>query len=124
MEEFLKLIANCTVKNRGGTFDTRECREVTFDSGYIVGLKGGEMIGIPAYLPAQYPCLLEGLKRHMHPQIGCFGPLLGTWVHPSGAYVCVDPVVHMHSLVLALTRGRMNNQESIWDCENKKEIWL
>jgi hypothetical protein len=97
----------------GTTLSINTGNEADFASGYIVGVK---KLYSGLFSDADIPVLaaqLSTVSNEMH---------FGSWL--ADGILHLDIVRHVESLGRALEIARNNNELAIWDCANKRDIYV
>ncbi len=115
---FVLLLQNGMTLDRAGL-------PVEFEDGYLVSLdKYGTKLPVVALTPELFELLLENY---------CFiaetlwrsedtPHYVGVWVHDSFVYIDINRWFEDRDE--ALEFARENGQLAVWDCANKREIWV
>jgi hypothetical protein len=111
------------IEQGGATWDLVEFKDANVESGYMVGVKGFKRYKVkenwfPEVILKKINELLEDNKYYvMHKSA-----YLGAWINENACYI--DISLNIEDEEDAIKIGRLNNQAAIWDCKNKKEIYL
>ena len=109
----LEKIKMTIIENGGITLNAKDLSNANLTSGYMVSLKGYEVITTINDLTTN---ALLAHARIAH----ALGGYVGLWLDKDKLYI--DISIHKNNQAEAIKTGKFNNQIAIYDIENDKEI--